>query len=215
MDEQSTPESGFKWTTVIDGVGMISWFLLILIICAIPIYFSFKYTSLSGAVFMHIAGSKPHTFSICILCFGYTFILFTTTLFILSKKTQLFETFFGSFFAGIDLIFALLTMSFSNSLLGSINTLKCELYENRLIYSLFSQNSSRELLKWRQNAHCIYDVECQIAAHQFMNTNCRSIFTVDLVFTCLQVAFFLFGLIFTITGMVLNPYHEEEEDESP
>ena len=213
MDEQTPNEITFKWTTVIDGVGMVSWLLLINIIFAVPIYFSFKFNSFSSPIFIHIVGNKPHTFSICILCFGYTFILFTIILYIFyKKKTQLFETFIGTALIGLDIIFAILTISFSNALLGSINSSKCEKYENRLVYSLFSQNSSKEIIKWRQDAHCIYDVECQIAAHQFMGTNCRSIFTVNLIFTCLQVAFFLFGLIFTITGVVLNPYTEEEED---
>lgn len=204
-------EQQFKWTTVIDGVAMISYLLLILVIFICPIFYSIKIHSFSSTVFKTIAGTKPKILSLLILIFGYIFVIFTIVLFILFKKTTFFQHIISNISLIIDIIFALLTISFTCSLLGPITPSKCDKYENRLIYSLFSENITQAFIDWRQEARCIYDVECQVSAHQYMKSNCRDMFTANLIFTCLQIALLFIGLFFTITSFVLNPFSEEEE----
>ena len=193
-----------------DLIGMGSFIFLTLTFAIAPIFNTVNLANANNGLYRLLFGASPERCLISSVFFGYLFIVASVTFIILGCFTTFLEKkaafFVVTGICGIGL-----------GIIGSIaayfvyiNPDKCNEYELALLFGLFSNYSLDPLDEWKLENRCIEPADCIVPAHNYIQSKCRTPFTVNLAVECASVALIIIATICTTLTQCVLPLNDED-----
>jgi hypothetical protein len=191
---------------------MLSVALAGIILLIIPIITSINYQSEADPLFREMVGSQPRQCDFAILVFGYSFAVLILSLILSALFCNALE-FRITYFAGwLTFILGVGTLISECVHLAYENPVKCDQYESRLVYALYSNQTSDHFRRWLRQAGCREMADCVFYAHEFVSDTCRKFFIENCVLVSCGWGLILIWAVCFVFGGTNDSQDEEEED---
>ncbi|OHT01212.1 hypothetical protein TRFO_32045 [Tritrichomonas foetus] len=140
--------------------------------------------------------------------FGYIFLICGIIIISLACCSTFFEYRIAYIITVVVAGFSLGIVASIAAFFGYINPDKCNEYELYLILGLFSNTTYPPLEEWKLENRCLEPADCLVPAHNYIQTKCRTPFTVNLSVECASVALIIIVSICTSLTQCVLPQDE-------